>query len=85
MHLLTIILVRPVLAFGPSGESAWARVLRWIGDRGRLTDLDDRMLRDIGLTREDVLRGTPFKRDELPSPDAKLLPSYRTDLGRDWA
>ena len=85
MHLLTIILVRPVLAFGPSGESAWTRVLRWIDDCGRLTDLDDRMLRDIGLTREDVLRGTPFKRSEFPSPDAKLRPSFRTYLGSDWA
>lgn len=29
-------------------------------DRQYLAEMDDRMLRDVGLTREDVTRGVPF-------------------------
>lgn len=47
---------------GPAGEGAWARAIRWIEDRRRLAALDERLLRDIGLTPEDVAREVPFRR-----------------------
>jgi len=47
---------------GPRGESAWARSLRWIADRHRLREMDERLLRDIGLTRAEVSQGLPFRR-----------------------
>ncbi len=36
------------------------RALRRASDRRHLMELDARMLRDIGLTQEDVLRDVPF-------------------------
>ncbi|QRE74321.1 hypothetical protein [Methylobacterium aquaticum] len=53
-------LIRRLLAFvrsgtlggGPPGEGALARRLRRRRDRGLLTGLDDRLLRDMGLRRE---------------------------------
>ncbi|WP_160938537.1 DUF1127 domain-containing protein [Teichococcus coralli] len=47
---------------GPRGEGAWARALRWTADRRRLQEMDDRLLRDIGLTRADVAQDLPFRR-----------------------
>jgi uncharacterized protein YjiS (DUF1127 family) len=51
---------------GPMAEGALARASRWIGDRQRLVELDDRLLRDLGLTREDVRRGLPFRHPTWP-------------------
>ncbi len=47
-----------------SREGPWARALREIEDRRNLTEMDDHLLGDIGLTRGDVARGLPFKRAE---------------------
>jgi len=44
--------------------SLWTRYLRWLTDGRQLVhlqDMDERMLRDIGLTRADVARRVPFK------------------------
>lgn len=49
----------------PRNETAWARALRWIADRRRLTMLDDRLLRDIGLSRTDVEAGVAFRAADL--------------------
>lgn len=46
---------------GPAGEGASARALRWLADRRRLAQMDPRLLRDVGLTPQDVRRGTPFR------------------------
>jgi uncharacterized protein YjiS (DUF1127 family) len=43
----------------------WARCLRWLTERRQLAhlqEMDEHMLRDVGLTREDVIRRMPFKR-----------------------
>ena len=37
------------------------RVQRFLSDRRRLLELDDRLLGDVGLTREDVLQDVPFR------------------------
>lgn len=42
----------------------WARCWRWRNECRQLThlhELDERMLRDIGLTRGDVIRRVPFR------------------------
>ncbi|KMO14095.1 DUF1127 domain-containing protein [Methylobacterium platani] len=51
---------------GPPGEGAVARFLRQARDRTRLADLDDRLLRDLGLRRE--VSGAGF--DFLPLSSA---------------
>ncbi len=38
----------------------WRRALRYLADRRHLMELDARLLGDVGLTREDVVRGVPF-------------------------
>ncbi|MDJ0389115.1 DUF1127 domain-containing protein [Roseomonas sp. E05] len=52
----------PAALTGPRGEGIWARSLRWIADHRHLREMDERLLRDIGLTRADVARGLPFRR-----------------------
>jgi hypothetical protein len=47
------------------------RLLRWLGDRRHLREMDSRLLHDVGLTREDVRRGVPF-RAGTPCP-ARLI------------
>jgi uncharacterized protein YjiS (DUF1127 family) len=47
---------------GPAGETELARMLRWHRDRRSLVDLEPRLLRDVGLTAQDVARGKPFPR-----------------------
>ncbi len=47
------------------------RLLRWLGDRRHLREMDSRLLHDVGLTREDVRRGVPF-RAGTPRP-ARLI------------
>ena len=54
--------IAAIASAGPPDEGVWARALRWIADRSRLAELDDRILRDIGLTPGDVARGTVFGR-----------------------
>ena len=55
---------------GPAREWLWARMLRWRSDRAQLLDMDVRLLADAGLTREDVLRGTPFASEQrVTRPD----------------
>ena len=44
----------------PRQEGWVPRALRWAGDRRHLAELDDRLLRDVGLTRADLAHGTPF-------------------------
>ena len=69
-------------AAGPAREGAVARALRWAKDRRRLSELDERLLRDVGLTRGDVVLGTPFvaragrgrtRVRAAPPPDACLV------------
>jgi uncharacterized protein YjiS (DUF1127 family) len=53
---------------GDAAERALATLRAWrrrARDRARLTELDDRMLKDIGITRADVdyLRNKPFWRE----------------------
>jgi hypothetical protein len=57
---------------GPAQEGAFARALRWIEDHRRLAAMDDRLLRDIGLTREDLCRGRPFG---LPGSSCPATPT----------
>lgn len=45
--------------------SLWVLWLRWLDERRQmvqLDEMDERMLRDMGLTREDVIRRVPFNR-----------------------
>ena len=42
-------------------QNEYRRVQRFLSDRRRLLELDDRLLGDVGLTREDVLRDVPFR------------------------
>jgi len=63
---------------GPAGESAWGCALRWMADRRRLGEMDERLLCDIGLTRADLARGLPFRRSSAGG-DAQVIP------GRDSA
>ena len=51
----------PARHAGPAREGRWRRMLRWVRDRRHLREIDDRLLRDVGLTREDVRRGVPFR------------------------
>ena len=44
-------------------EGRWTRLLRGLADRRHLREMDARLLRDVGLTREDVRRGLPFHTD----------------------
>jgi uncharacterized protein YjiS (DUF1127 family) len=57
-----------VLALGDAWDSTVATVRKWSRrnrERGELAALDDRMLRDIGLTRADAefLSNKPFWRE----------------------
>lgn len=58
--LRTVLLAMPRSGPGPTTESAFARMLRMAADRDHLRELDPRLLRDVGLTQEDVVRGVPF-------------------------
>lgn len=52
-------------SIAPKRESLWARCVRLLKERRQLAhleEMDERMLRDLGLTREDVIRRVPFKR-----------------------
>lgn len=51
---------------GPGGEGRLARALRWSADRDQLAELDGHLLRDVGLTRQDVERGLPFNLPRHP-------------------
>lgn len=42
-------------------ESAAERLARHVADRRHLARLDDRLLADVGLSREAVVRGLPFR------------------------
>ncbi|WP_420372619.1 DUF1127 domain-containing protein [Pollutimonas sp. H1-120] len=56
------VLLRP---FVWKRKSLWTRCLRWLDERRQqvqLEEMDERMLRDIGLTRGDVIRRVPFNR-----------------------
>lgn len=71
-------------------EGALARALRWAKDRRNLLDLDERLLRDVGLTRGDVARGLPFAgpannraRRPAAAPDSDLRRIGRLDA-RAW-
>ncbi|WP_158537350.1 DUF1127 domain-containing protein [Humitalea rosea] len=64
---------------GPRHETACARAWRWLLDRRHLADMDDRLLRDVGLTRQDVLRGLPFAAADGPQRPAPAPPR------EDWA
>ncbi|KMO34046.1 hypothetical protein VQ02_19710 [Methylobacterium variabile] len=58
---LALRLCRPGLpGSGPPGEGAWTRQLRQRRDRASLADLDDRLLRDMGLTRQVTAAGLDF-------------------------
>jgi len=53
------------LRVAPKRETLWARYLRWLDERGQrvhLEGMEAHMLRDIGLTREDVIRRMPFRK-----------------------
>ncbi|HWX49627.1 MAG TPA: hypothetical protein VNZ61_16380 [Roseomonas sp.] len=71
----------------PLQEGRWTRILRWLADRQHLREVDSRLLRDVGPTREDVLRGVPF-RGTACRPKARACPSALIRLGtlqaRDW-
>ena len=51
-------------------ETAGERFARHAADRRHLARLDDRLLADVGLSREAVARGLPFT-------DAPATPSWR--------
>ena len=42
-------------------EGRWAQFLLWLADRQHLLEVDTRLLGDVGLTRDDVRRGTLFR------------------------
>lgn len=44
------------------------RAERFLLDRRHLLELDGRLLADVGLTREDVLRDVPFRSDRQDGP-----------------
>lgn len=57
-----------VLALGDAGNHFVATLRQWrrrVRERGQLAQLDDRMLKDIGLTRADAefLTNKPFWRE----------------------
>lgn len=60
---------------GPCRASAWARALRWLADHCHVIGTDDRLLRDAGLTREDVARGVSFGRCEASRRTQSSLPA----------
>lgn len=58
------VLLRP-FAFAWKRGSLWLRCLRWLDERRQqvqLEEMDEHMLRDIGLTRHDVIHRVPFNR-----------------------
>ena len=67
----------PVRRGGPTREGPLARALRWIEDRRRLSELDGHLLRDLGLTREDVRCGVPF----VPLAPVRPVPSSPAPAG----
>ncbi|HEX2524881.1 MAG TPA: DUF1127 domain-containing protein [Geminicoccus sp.] len=59
--MIPLLLLRALAAPSLPFEGTFTRAIRWTRDRRTLAELDDRLLRDIGLTRADVARGSPFK------------------------
>ena len=53
-------LVRRVQVWLEAQYHQWHRAPRFFADRHHLLELDARLLSDLGLTREDVVRGVPF-------------------------
>ena len=52
--------VRRVQLWLEAQRHQWHRAPRYFADRRHLLELDVRLLQDVGLTREDVVRGLPF-------------------------
>lgn len=59
-------------------ETATGRFARHAADRRHLARLDERLLADVGLTRESVVRGLPFRSPAaagtLPHPKRRARP-----------
>jgi hypothetical protein len=66
---LSLLLLHPGRSAGPAGEGRIRRWLRCARDRRQLATLDDRLLADMGLSRDDLPR----------RPD-----SIRLRAGGDW-
>jgi hypothetical protein len=60
MSATTLTFRLPFRTRDPGSESVFARACRLLADRRHLAELDPRLLRDVGLTSEDVARGVPF-------------------------
>jgi len=65
-------------------ENAWARAWRWMADRRHLAEMDDRLLRDVGLTREDVRRSLPFAPAAETQQALHCPARRRPGLREDW-
>jgi hypothetical protein len=51
--LVSLLLLRPGRSAGPAGEGRLRRWLRCARDHHHLGTLDDRLLRDVGLSRDE--------------------------------
>ncbi len=65
----------------PRPKLRGVELLRWLANRRDLRELDGRLLRDVGLTHEDVRRGVPFK---AAAPQQIGLIRLGTLEVRDW-